>query len=135
MTFGLSNVKFDLNILKTYLVQYIRKQVITSRILHSAKIGLASMQERGTKGNDGKSLSYSLDSLLRETPVILVTQFHHQPVVGEVGDIVAGLPDGHLNAGLYSTVELKPSLAGGGAGNPVVVLDPSHLPELYHALT
>ena len=68
--------------------------------------------------------------------MFLVTQLHHQPVVGQVGHVVARLPDGHLNAGLKSTVELKPALVGGGgAGDPVVILDTSHLPVLQEPLT
>ena len=42
-------------------------------------------------------------------PVRLTAELHHQPVVGQVGDVVAGLPDGHLYTGLNSAVLLKPS--------------------------
>ena len=68
--------------------------------------------------------------------MFLVTQLHHQPVVGQVGHVVARLPDGHLHPWLESTVELKPPLVGGGGtGNPVVILDTSHLPVLQEPLT
>ena len=41
-------------------------------------------------------------------PVSLTAQLHHQPVVCEVGDVVARLPDGHLKPGLDGAVLLKP---------------------------
>ena len=49
-----------------------------------------------------------VESLELHHPVRLAAQLHHQPVVGQVGDVVAGLPDGHLDTGLDCAVLLKP---------------------------
>ena len=82
--------------------------VVAHDVLPGAQVGLAPVHEGGGEGEDGEGLPDAVESGELHHPVSLGAELHHQPVVGQVGDVVAGLPDGHLYTGLDCAVLLEP---------------------------
>ena len=78
------------------LVEDEGQQLVAHPVLPGAQLGLAAVEEGGSEGEDGEGLPNVIESVKWHGPVRLTAQLHHQPVVGEVGDVVARLPDGQL---------------------------------------
>ena len=83
----------------TRLVDDEGKEVVAADILTSSQVGVATVHEGRGEGVDGKGLSDLRHCGLVESPVLLEAHLDHQAVVRQVGDVVARLPDVHLDLG------------------------------------
>ena len=74
------------------LVEDEGQQLVAHPVLPGAQLGLAAVEEGGGEGEDGEGLPDVIESVEWHGPVRLTAQLYHQPVVGEVGDVVTRLP-------------------------------------------
>ena len=103
----------------TRLVDDEWKEVIAAHVLTSPQPSVAAVHKGRCKGVDGEGLRDLGHRVLAERPVLLEAHLDRQPVVGEVGDVVARLPDVHLHRLLFRAIAFKPS------GSQVIVSLPS----------
>ena len=96
----------------TSLVDDVGEEIIAAHILASPQISVTAVHEGRAEGVDGEGLGDLGHRVLAECPVLLEAHLHHEAVVGEVGDVVARLPDVHLHRQLLRAVALKPPGSG-----------------------